>query len=387
MTVVSRDVFVRGGRVDRDVVRDTRIVNEVSRAPVLRGPIPVLPTRESIRVSTVAVQGRAAIRPPEQIGRREVVTRSIPPPAPPSFDRKLEVIRERGGEPVTADVARRLSTEERRGETRVQPVRPAGRDGVVLAPRSEGATTRKPQPLPPSAERPRETADRPVRRDEAPPTRVPEPRREIEPARPANEPRHVDVPAPTPQRGWAPAPRSEPKGEVAPTAARSGTEARAPRRGEASRAELSTSRLPCRHRGPRTWAAPEPRRQRVETAPVPAAPVETDVRKAEPRRSSPEKGAEKGRAEEGGTGGGRGEADPDTEEGERTSEARRGPRQGKRLKAHSVSLRSRRSPLPAARPRAAGSESLARVARSSDRSSSRFCTGEMPAVNSFECRA
>ena len=85
------------GRVDRDVVRDTRIVNEVSRAPVLRGPIPVLPTRDSIRVSTFGDQGRAAIRPSEQIGRREVVTRSIPPPAPPSFDRKLEVIRESGG--------------------------------------------------------------------------------------------------------------------------------------------------------------------------------------------------------------------------------------------------------------------------------------------------
>ena len=137
VTVVSRDVFVRGGRVDRDIVRDTRIVNEVSRAPVLRGPIPVLPTRESIRVTPVGDQGRDVSRPSEQIGRREVVTRSIPPPAPPSFDRKLEVIRERGGEPVQADEARRLSSEVHRGETRVQPVRPAGRDGVVLAPRSD----------------------------------------------------------------------------------------------------------------------------------------------------------------------------------------------------------------------------------------------------------
>ncbi|MBK9375721.1 MAG: hypothetical protein IPN03_18875 [Holophagales bacterium] len=36
-----------------------------------------------------------------------------------------------------------------------------------------------------------------------------------------------------------------------------------------------------------TWIAPEPRRQRVETAPVPASPVEPDVRKAEPRRAAP----------------------------------------------------------------------------------------------------
>ncbi len=296
VTVVSRDVFVGGGRVDRDVVRDTRIVSEVSRAPVLRGPIPVLPTRASIRVSTVAVQGRAAIRPPEQIGRREVVTRSIPPPAPPSFDRKLEVIRERGGTPVSTEVAVRLSTEGRREETRVQPVRPASRDGVVLAPRSEAATTRKPQPLPPSAERPRETGDRPVRGGEVPPARVPEPQREIvpeprreaEPAPRTNEPRRVDAPAPTPKQGWALAPRSEPKGEVAPTAP---VPEQRPGRRDVARPPEPSSDQPTPVPAPKSqnWVAPEPRRQRVETAPVPAAPVEADVRKAEPRRSSPEK--------------------------------------------------------------------------------------------------
>ncbi len=298
VTVVSRDVFVRGGRVERDIVRDTRVVNDISRAPVLRGPIPVIPTRASIRVSTSDVPGRSVVRPPEQIGRREVVTRSIPPPAPPSFDRKLEVIRERGGEPVTADVAVRLSSETRRGETRVQPVRPAGGDGVVLAPRSEGATTRKPQPLPPAAERPRETVEPPVRRDEAPPARVPEPRREVEPAPPTDVPRPIDAPAPPPVRERAPAPppvrerapapRPEPRWEPAPTPA---APAAVPERRDVPRPPERNLDRPSPAPTPRveTLVAPDPRRPHAGTVPVTAAPVETDVRKAEPRRSSPEK--------------------------------------------------------------------------------------------------
>ncbi len=293
VTVVSRDVFVRGGRVDRDIVRDTRIVNEVSRAPVLRGPIPVLPTRDSIRVMGVGDQRRDVSRPSEQIGRREVVTRSIPPPAPPSFDRKLEVIRERGGQPIQVEEARRLSSDERRGETRVQPVRPAGRGDVQLAPRSDVGNTRKPEPLPPSAERPLESDNRPIGRDEMPPARVPEPRREIEPTRPAYEPRRGEEPAPTPRRGWALAPRSEPMRDVAPTAP---APTQRPDRHDVERPpERSFDRPTPPAPTPRAERsiAPEPRRQRIETAPVPESPVAPDVRKAEPRRAPPERVEEK----------------------------------------------------------------------------------------------
>ncbi|MBK9964080.1 MAG: FecR domain-containing protein [Holophagales bacterium] len=170
ITVVSRNVFVGGGRVDRDLVRDARVVREVAAAPILRGPIPVLPTRASIRVSAVAVQGRVSARPPERILQREVVTRTAPPQAPPSFDRKLSVIREKEGEPVPVDVARRLSVEEKGGARSAQPVRPAGREGVALAPRGDVKESRKPQPLPPAASRPAEPAARPAReRVETPP--------------------------------------------------------------------------------------------------------------------------------------------------------------------------------------------------------------------------
>ncbi len=305
VTVVSRDVFVRGGRVDRDVVRDTRIVSEVSRAPVLRGPIPVVPTRDSIRVPADD-RRRDVMRPPAEIGRREVVTRSVPPPAPPSFDRTLDVIRDRGGEPVPADLSRRLSAEERRGETRVQPVRPAGGDGIQLAPRGEVATTRRPEPLAPSVPRPMETSGRPARADDAPPARIPEPRREAEPARPAYEPRRDAVPTrpvyeprreveptPTPARGWALVPRSEPRRDVAPTApaleARPGNrdvsrppESRPPERSFDRPTPEPTPRV-------QSWVAPEPKRQRSENVPAPFRPVETDARPAEPRRAAPER--------------------------------------------------------------------------------------------------
>ena len=308
-TVVARDVFVRGGRVDRDVVRDARIVREVSAAPVLRGPIPVLPTRESIRVIPVGVEARAATRPPEQVRRREVVTRTAPPPVPPSFDRKLQVIREKGGEPVPTDVARRLSTEENRGEKPAQPVRPAAREGVLLSPRGDVKESRQPQPLTPTASRPPVPAVRPTPvRDEAPPaTRAPEPRREAEPARPTAGPRRVDVPAPRPVRERAaepdvrrePAPtRAVPEARPAPSRPPERTFDRpAPvptpkaERVQAPKPEVRSEPAPKAERAP----APEPRVERTEPRAVrsepasvePARPARVEPKKAEPDRAGP----------------------------------------------------------------------------------------------------
>ncbi len=229
VTVVSASIFIGSGAVERAIVRDTRVMREISSAPVLRGPIPVLPTRESIRVSAAGVQGRGAIRPPAQVRQREVVTRTAPPPPPPTFERKLETIRRSGGEPVQPEAARRLSVEQSRGEQPVTPVRPAAREDVVLTPRGKVEESRKPQPLPPSATRRPVTADRPAPgRIEAPPGRAPAPqpeakdvRREPAPVRqaPAPAPKAEDVrkePAPARQ---APPPNTE-RQEVAKPPAR-----------------------------------------------------------------------------------------------------------------------------------------------------------------------
>lgn len=281
VTVVSRDVFVASGTVDRAVVRDARVLRDVSRAPLVRGPIPVIPTRESIRVSAVAVQGRASIQPPQRIAQREVVTRTAPPPAPPSFDRKLEVIRERGGEPVPADVSRRLSVEQSRGETRVQPVRPAARAEVQLAPRGDVKTTRQPQPLSPSSTRAPAAPESPVLgREETPQPRVPQPRQETQPAPPTTAPRRGDAPAAPPVRERAPAPQPEVKTEAPPM--RAAPPMRPPERAVDRPAPPPT---PKAARVPVT----EPQREWTEAEPAPARSDRTEPQKAEPKQAEPKR--------------------------------------------------------------------------------------------------
>lgn len=277
-TIVSRDVFVRGGRVDRDLVRDARVAREISLAPVLSGPIPVLPTRESIRVGLVGVEGRGGVRPPEQVLRREVVTRSVPPPAPPSFDQKLDVIRQKGGEPVSVDVARRLTVEEGRGRKETQPVRPAARDEVLLAPRGQVKTTQQPQPLP-------STGERPVsRREEIPPARAPEPGYKDEPARQPVEPRRYDTPAPRPPKERAPEPQPEWRQPAPPPPAQ---EAR-PERREAPPPTEPPFVRPDRFTKPKSAPTPAPESPRAESPKAESPKAEPE--KAEPKKGEKEKG-------------------------------------------------------------------------------------------------
>jgi hypothetical protein len=283
MTVVARDVFVRGGRVDRDVVRDTRIMREVATAPILRGPIPVLPTRESIRVTPLGVQTRVEARPPNRIGGREVVTRTAPPPAPPSFDRKLVVIRDSGGGAVQADVGRRLSADEHRGEKAAQPVRPAAREGVLLAPRGDVKVSRRPQPLPPTAERPRVTGDRPApARVDAAPASAPDPRREVETSRPTAAPRRVDAPDAPPVRERAPAPQPELRRETTPV--RPVPEAKPVRREvETTRPTIAPRRVDAPDAPPVRERAPAPPQPELKREPTPERPAP----EAKPARREP----------------------------------------------------------------------------------------------------
>lgn len=52
MTVVNQNTFISGAPVGTNVIRDARTVREISAAPVIRGPIQVVPLASSIRVST-----------------------------------------------------------------------------------------------------------------------------------------------------------------------------------------------------------------------------------------------------------------------------------------------------------------------------------------------
>jgi uncharacterized protein DUF6600/FecR-like protein len=165
VTVVNRTVFVSGGLVTANYVRDTAIVRQVTAAPVLRGPLPFVPTQEGTRIA--AAPGVAVVRPPAAMVARSVVARVAPPPAPPSFQQKISVIREGGGTPVAPAVAAQISTRDRSRAQAVTVVRPvtveAGR--VMLAPRqqtSAGAPGKRVEPVAPNRGRPMSTAQQPV---------------------------------------------------------------------------------------------------------------------------------------------------------------------------------------------------------------------------------
>jgi hypothetical protein len=166
VTVVNQNIFVSGGVVTGNIVRDRTVVSQVAAAPVLRGPIPVVPTRDSLHVA-VRADAVAAPRPPAAIVSRMVVARTAPPPAPPTFQSKLAVITESRGAPVAPAAAARISVENRGRPQAVTEVRPvAGQPGrVTLSPReagSGGAVPRRAEPVTAFRGRPMATSDQPV---------------------------------------------------------------------------------------------------------------------------------------------------------------------------------------------------------------------------------
>ncbi len=161
VTVVDRNVFVSGRVVSNHFVRDQRVIRSVESAPVLRGPIPVVPVAGSIRIST-ELSGRAVGRPPASLRGREVVTRLAPPPAPPPFSAKVEYIRENGGAPVAPAAATRLSMDRSREVRTTVPVRPAAQERVDFAPRRTDASGPRPVEVTAPRGRTLATSERPV---------------------------------------------------------------------------------------------------------------------------------------------------------------------------------------------------------------------------------
>jgi hypothetical protein len=143
VTVVNQNTFVSGAPVGTNLIRDARTVREISAAPVVRGPIQVVPLASSIRVSTE--RAGSAPRPPAAALTRAVVTRLAPPPAPAPFHEKANLIRENRGAPVAPAQAARLPVESRA----IQPTRSAVVEGghVTLAPRKAGGVGPAPVPV------------------------------------------------------------------------------------------------------------------------------------------------------------------------------------------------------------------------------------------------
>ena len=280
VTVVNQQTFVQSRVVTTNYVRDQSVIQRIEREPVVRGVIPIVPTQESIRGST---RQAAAVRPPQPAVQRAVVTRLAPPPAPPRFDEKVQVIRQQRGAPVNAAQAQKLAV-ERGGQSKAQvPVRPATAEAgsVQLAPRGDAARGKQPEPV--AAPRGRElaTAQRPVApqapvsaqargRQNAPPREVPEPQapaRQAQPQREAPPAREVQREAP-PQRTAPPAREVQREREAPPPEARS-------------------QRNPAQER-----EAPPPRATRPPHEAAPAREASPEARSREERQSyaTPERG-------------------------------------------------------------------------------------------------
>jgi hypothetical protein len=243
VTVVNQTVFVSGRNVSRDFVHDRAVIRTVDATPVLRGPVPVVPTRDSIRMTSRAT---SAARPPAAATARGVVVRVPPPPAQPRFDAKVAVIRENRGAPVTTGEAAKMSTQDRsQPAARVRPVAPES-GGVTLAPRNDTVKGARPEPVAPARGRPaatepvaspspraiapppspRAVAPEPSPRSAAPVARPTQaarpPERQQERVSPVATERPAEASGP-PARQMSPRPtvRQQPQGEVTPERASS----------------------------------------------------------------------------------------------------------------------------------------------------------------------
>ena len=166
VTVVNQNTFVSGGNVTNNIIRDRNVLQNVGAAQVLRGPIPMVPTRQALRVS-VRTNLPAPVRPPAAVLNRAVVVRSAPPPAPPTFQAKMAVIKENHGAPVAPAAAARISVTERGRAQAVTSVRPVVAESghVTLTPRGASAaagSVHKAEPVAPLRGRALATSGRAV---------------------------------------------------------------------------------------------------------------------------------------------------------------------------------------------------------------------------------
>lgn len=139
VTVVNQNTFVSGGVVTTNIVRDRTVVSQVAAAQVVRGPLPVVPTVGAMRVASRA-NLPAASRPPAAMLARPVVARVAPPPAPPTFQAKMAVIKENHGAPIAPAAAATLSVKERGRAQALTTIKPVASGAVTLAPRTGSAT-------------------------------------------------------------------------------------------------------------------------------------------------------------------------------------------------------------------------------------------------------
>lgn len=155
ITVVNHNTFVSGGLVTSNWVRDRAVVSSIQRAPILRGPLPIVPTSASLRVAMRPGVSQG-VRPPQAVLARAVVVRVQPPPPPPSFQTKVEVIRENRGAPIDAAVAARMTVKDRGVGRPAYAVRSVAAESgkMTFTPKTESPRSPRPEPVAPLRGRP-----------------------------------------------------------------------------------------------------------------------------------------------------------------------------------------------------------------------------------------
>jgi hypothetical protein len=143
-TVVARSAFAGARPAQTAIVKDAAIVRQIQSAAVVRGPLPVLPTRESLRPA-----GAAASHPSAAVLARPVAARLAPPPAPLAFTRKVEVIRESHGAPLTPQASAALVIKSPEGARAAVAIRPVARPDrrVELAVHKDAVGAPPPDPI------------------------------------------------------------------------------------------------------------------------------------------------------------------------------------------------------------------------------------------------
>jgi hypothetical protein len=196
-TVVERSAFAGARPAQTAMVRDAGIVRQLQGAPVVSGPLPVLPTRESLRPTA-----GAAPRPPEATLARPVSARLAPPPAPPAFTRQAEAIRENHGAPLTPQASAALVARSPEGARAAVAIRPVAQPDrrVELTPHKDAVGAPPPDPVH-AGGRALATANTPLishpsaGRESAAPVRV-APGAVVAPAPPAREEKKREVAVP-----------------------------------------------------------------------------------------------------------------------------------------------------------------------------------------------
>ncbi|MBL8112047.1 MAG: hypothetical protein JNK60_04125 [Acidobacteria bacterium] len=274
VTVVDQSSFVSGRAISASVVRDPRTLRNFAEAEVVRGPIPVLPSSASIRVS---VERGSAPRPPSASANRAVVTRLAPPPAPIAFEVKTNVIKENRGAPLAPADTERLRT-DKRGLTPTRSVTvEEGR--VTLTPKAATGAD-MPPPVPVTREVPRGQ----TRREGQPMTREPAPFKEQNvPAREREE-RSAPPPPNDDNRRKQQADQQQRQQEEAARRQQE-LDARRGRQNEQDRGDGNRPKEDVRGVEPRGERRGEQKQQ--PRSPEPDPPAQVEPRQEEPRKGEP----------------------------------------------------------------------------------------------------